>query len=113
MTTGELMTAEHAREWRDNGVDGNREEIARLCDTIIALHELLGAAARGELPRCEGWRADDDHATLATRATEGRPPLCDECFGRRRANGPDDDAWLDLPHAAALRAAMAAKGGAT
>lgn len=111
MSTGELMTAEEARAWRDDGVDGNRDEIARLCDTIIALHGLLGAAARGELPRC-----DDCGTRLATlRWADTSDCMCDECLRELRyeqtsaGESLDEAACVDLPHAAALRAAM---GGA-
>lgn len=103
MSDGELMTADEARAWRDDGVDGNHEEITRLCDTIIALHELLGAAARGELPRCRNCPA-----FAHVHIPGAREYRCDACF-----DAPNQDcdlsAWPDLPHAAALRAAM---GGA-
>lgn len=37
----EIMTADEARAWRDDGVDGTREEIARMADSIIALREII------------------------------------------------------------------------
>ncbi len=40
----DVMSAEEAQAWRDDGVDGNRDEIARLCDTIIALHQRAAGA---------------------------------------------------------------------
>lgn len=112
MSDGELMTADEARAWRDDGVDGNREEITRLCDTIIALHELLGAAARGELPRCECWCGC---SRLGTReaGSGAAGHLCDVCLTKHEhvANDRHERGdWRDLPHAAALRAAMG--GGA-
>ncbi len=36
-----IMSAEEAKAWRDDGVDGTREEIARMADTIIALHSAV------------------------------------------------------------------------
>ena len=65
----------------------------------LAAETLLGAAARGELPRCY---EDCDH--VATREWCDGGTGCDA-----HATG---EGWTDLPHAAALRAAMG-KGGAT
>lgn len=77
----------------------------------LAAEALLGAAARGELPRCR-WR--QWCGALATKRLGGEGDgfaVCDGCFGSRE-HEPNDAHWHDLPHAAALRAAMAAKGGA-
>ena len=52
----DVMSAEEAQAWRDDGVDGNREEIARLCDTIIALHARV---AESWLAGAEAARAVD------------------------------------------------------
>lgn len=67
---------------------------------------LLAAAARGELPRC-GWCVK----RLATRETTERDPQrwCDACDAADLAARPTV-ARRDLPHAAALRAAL---GGAS
>ena len=40
----DVMSAEEAQAWRDDGVVGNRDEIRRLCDTIIALHQRAAGA---------------------------------------------------------------------
>ena len=75
----------------------------------LAAEALLGAAARGELPRCGGCRA----LATAYLGGEGAIGRCDACFAREmRLGGVDPREWHALPHAAALRAAMA-KGGAT
>lgn len=78
---------------------------------LTQLHEtraLLAAAARGELPRCVtcGDR-------LALRQWEGTPDaVCDVCYVEGEAESlatgePYDPAGcVDLPYAAALRAAM-------
>lgn len=76
-----------------------------------ALLALLAAAACGELPRCDCWHGC---ARLAAQeATEGETAWsCDECLAKHEAVSNERDArggWRDLPHAAALRAAM---GGA-
>ena len=83
-----------------------------LAAEVASLRSLLGAAARGELPRCVtcGDR-------LATRRWEGDvvEEVCDECFASdvadARAEGEtiDTTACVDLPHATRLRAAI---GGA-
>ena len=78
----------------------------------LAAEALLGAAARGELPRCD---EDTDEARLATvRSADGSARhLCEACFTEAVTRGwTDRGVWRDLPHAAALRAAMA-MGGAT
>lgn len=68
----------------------------------------LAAAARGELPRCES--CGDRLATMET-ADGSAVPTCDPCFADDVAEwGADRAQWRDLPHAAALRAAMG--GGA-
>lgn len=36
-----LLTAEEAQAWRDDGVDGTREEIATMANTIIALYQRI------------------------------------------------------------------------
>lgn len=75
-----------------------------------ALLALLAAAACGELPRCDCWHGC---ARLAAQeATEGETAWsCDECLAKheRAADRRARAGWRDLPHAAALRAAM---GGA-
>lgn len=66
---------------------------------------LLAAAARGELPRCGCGRC----GRLATRSarTQAPAPICDECHVEDVRRGWTTDAeWRDLPHAAALRAAI-------
>ena len=77
----------------------------------LAAEALLGAAARGELPFCDrcGYRV----ATRRPRYPENTAiENCEHCVEDYVAGGSDPDGWRDLPHAAALRAAMA-KGGAT
>jgi hypothetical protein len=76
-----------------------------------ALRALLARAARGELPRC-----DDCGTRLATmRWSDTGDCMCDECLRALRrgfadaGEAFDEAARVDLPHAAALRAAM---GGA-
>ena len=78
----DVMSAEHAQAWRDDGVDGNRDEIARLCDTIIALHQraagawLAGAqaaraadvAALDRVGRAHAEGCEGDHCVFALRA---------------------------------------------
>ena len=80
-----------------------------LAAEVARVRSLLGAAARGELPRCGGCRA----LATAYLGGEGAIGRCDACFAREmRLGGVDPREWHALPHAAALRAAMA-KGGAT
>lgn len=75
----------------------------------LAAEALLGASARGELLRCGGCRA----LATAHLGGEGAIGRCDACFAREmRLGGVDPREWHALPHAAALRAALA-KGGAT
>ena len=77
----------------------------------LAAEALLGAAARGEVPFCDrcGYRV----ATRRPRYPENTAiENCEHCVEDYVAGGSDPDGWRDLPHAAALRAAMA-KGGAT
>jgi hypothetical protein len=72
-------------------------------DTIRAL---LGAAARGKLPRCECCSV-----RLATVdvLVGGTAPLCDTCLAiDAAAYDLTRDQWRDLPHADALRAAAKA-----
>jgi len=85
-----------------------REELEAERD---ALRSLLAAAARGELPRCDCWHGCSRIA--AQEATEGETAWsCDECLAKheRAADRRARAGWRDLPHAAALRAAMG--GGA-
>ena len=80
----------------------------------LAAEALLGAAARGELPRCECWCGCSRLGTHEA-GSGAKGYLCDGCLARYEpaANDRHDRGdWRDLPHAAALRAAMA-KGGAT
>ena len=80
----------------------------------LAAEALLGAAARGKLPRCV--TCGDQLATRHWPDTVD--DVCDVCFAeevaeaREDGNALDEAACADLPHAAALRAAMG-KGGAT
>lgn len=68
---------------------------------------LLAAAARGGLRTCEG--CGTRLATMET-ADGSAVPTCDRCLDDDVAEwGADRAQWRDLPHAAALRAAM---GGA-
>ena len=39
--SSEILSAEEARAWRDDGVDGTREEVTRMADTIIALYAII------------------------------------------------------------------------
>ena len=80
----------------------------------LAAEARLGAAARGKLPRCV--TCGDQLATRHWPDTVD--DVCDVCFaeegaeGREDGNALDEAACADHPHAAALRAAMATKGGA-
>lgn len=104
MSKGELMTVAYAEDLatRDDKIDS--DEATHCARTLVAVYALLGAAARGELPRCV--TCGDRLATV--HLPHGGEHLCDACF-----DAPNQDcdisAWPDLPHAAALRAAM---GGA-
>ena len=106
MSKGELMTVAYAEDLatRDDKIDS--DEATHCARTLVAVYALLGAAARGKLPRC-----DDCRALATVHLPHGGEHLCDACF-----DAPNQDcdisAWPDLPPAAALRAAMA-KGGAT
>jgi len=42
--SNEILSAEEARAWRDDGVDGTREEIARMADTILALYGMVNGS---------------------------------------------------------------------
>ena len=111
MSKGELMTVAYAEDLatRDDKIDS--DEATHCARTLVAVYALLGAAARGELPRCR-WR--QWCGALATKRLGGEGDgfaVCDGCFGSRE-HEPNDTHWHDLPHAAALRAAMG-KGGAT
>jgi hypothetical protein len=77
-----------------------------------AFRALLARAARGELPRC-----DDCGTRLATmRWSDTSDCMCDACLRELRhehtsvGESLDEAACVDLPHTAALRAAMG--GGA-
>lgn len=76
----------------------------------LAAEALLGAAARGDLPRCD---VPEDCGRLAV-ALVGDTAACDVCAPRWadywRASRGTEPVVADLPHAAALRAAMG--GGA-
>lgn len=68
---------------------------------------LLATAARGELPRC-----DCGNVGMRYAATKPSASVCDECHAADVSRGwvkTVGDGWPDLPHAAALRAAI---GGA-
>lgn len=82
----------------------------RLREEVARLRRLLAAAARGKLRRCEtcGER-------IATRRWRGTDvDVCDRCFAEDKRDAADgwetldEEACEDLPHAAALRAAMEA-----
>jgi len=88
--------AHAARVRAEAEVDGRGRDLAAAATDRDALRSLLAAAARGELPRCSRAAVCE---RLATREGNWRW-ACDE-----HGEGLDD-----LPHAAALRAAM---GGAT
>lgn len=106
-----LRAADEGRLPLDYAMRSGIERDAEHCLAIVELSDLLGAAARGELPRCR-WR--QWCGALATKRLGGEGDgfaVCDGCFGSRE-HEPNDAHWHDLPHAAALRAAMA-KGGAT
>ncbi len=82
-----------------------------LAAEVARVRSLLGAAARGELPRC-----DDCGTRLATLKWEDTgDAMCDECLRELRYEHTsagetlDEAACVDLPHAATLRAAI---GGA-
>lgn len=93
-TNDEVMSAEEARAWRDDGVDGNREEIAKLCDSVIALHDRLSSAdnvARVTKDTADELRRQRDEAReklaavtaeldearrLLAKATRGELPPC-------------------------------------
>lgn len=86
------------------------EELARAKGREMdALRAALGAAAAGELPRCE--TCGERLATRQWKATEDR--VCDRCFDEdakeARAEGEAFDAadCVDLPQAGVLRAALA------
>ena len=117
------VVAEHAaRVAAEVEADGLRRDLAAVArerdaaraevalwrgDETVAL---LGAVAAGKLPRCV--TCGDRLATMET-ADGSAVPTCDPCFADDVAEwGADRAQWRDLPHAAALRAAMA-KGGAT
>jgi|CXWK01.1.fsa_nt_gi hypothetical protein len=111
MSKGELMTVAYAEDLatRDDKIDS--DEATHCARTLVAVYALLGAAARGELPFCDrcGYRV----ATRRPRYPENTAiENCEHCVEDYVAGGSDPDGWRDLPHAAALRAAMA-KGGAT
>ena len=65
-TPDDVMTAEEAQAWRDDGVDGNRDEIRRLCDTIIALHQHRLTNLARALPGA-GQRRQQGHQQHANR----------------------------------------------
>ena len=95
-------TLDLVAQWSDGETTAAR--IGRLTAERDAFRAALALAATCDLPTC--GRCDN----LATRGAslEGRPPfavVCDECF----VSGSLGSAFVDLPHAAALRAAM---GGA-
>lgn len=76
----------------------------------LAAEALLGAAARGKLPRCSWCPALATCETIRGNLSR----WCDRCDADHpRPDGPADGNRRTLPHAAALRAAMATKGGAT
>ena len=105
-----LRAADEGRLPLDYAMRSGIERDAEHCLAIVELSDLLGAAARGELPRCA--TCGDRLATMET-ADGSAVPTCDPCFADDVAEwGADRAQWRDLPHAAALRAAMA-KGGAT
>ena len=91
-----------------------RAQLAQVTAERDALRRALAAAATGKMPRCEtcGDR-------LATRQWSGTPNdpcgVCDRCFREEQhseadvGNVLDEEACVDLPHAAVLRDAI---GGA-
>ena len=95
-----LRAADEGRLPLDYAMRAGIERDAEHCRAIVELSDLLGAAARGELPRCDEC---PQAATLYAATTAGEHYRCDAHAG--------GDSWETLPHAAALRAAMA-KGGA-
>lgn len=102
-------TLDLVAQWSDG--ETTVAKIGRLTQERDALRSLLAAAARGELPRCDCWHGCSRIA--AQEATEGETAWsCDECLAKheRAADRRARAGWRDLPHAAALRAAMG--GGA-
>lgn len=92
------------------------DEMHRRVDAAEAerddLSALLARAARGELPRCECWCGCSLLGTHEA-GSGAMGYLCDGCLAKHEpvANDRHDRGdWRDLPHAAALRAAMG--GGA-
>jgi hypothetical protein len=94
-TTNEVMSAEEAQAWRDDGVDGNREEIAKLCDSIIALHGMLARAEERARLHCAdanriGMRLGEANARKVSaemeadrlRAATSATVSCHACGGR-------------------------------
>ncbi len=39
--SNEILSAEEAQSWRDDGVEGTHEQVARMVDTILALYAML------------------------------------------------------------------------
>lgn len=116
----DVMSAEDARAWRDDGVDGDREEIARLCDTVIALHERVAAARRdgAEAMReaCAqlcvdraAWERGNDNLTgdADGHATEALDDLATTIRALPLPDGPDGDLRGRLAEAQRLLAAAA------
>jgi hypothetical protein len=89
----DVMSAEEAQAWRDDGVDGNRDEIARLCDTIIALHQradaawLAGARAARAADVAEVRRLADRHSAEVRRYYAETSTASEQWLAHARCEG--------------------------
>ena len=89
----DVMSAEEAQAWRDDGVDGNRDEIRRLCDTIIALHAradaawLAGARAARAVDVAEVRRLADRHSAEVRRYYAETSTASDQWLAHARCEG--------------------------
>lgn len=100
-----------ARRERDEAIAASREWAMKAGEATAERDEarrLLAAVALGKLRRCETC---GEH--LATRRWRGTSvDVCDRCFAEDKRDAADawetldEEACEDLPHAAALRAAM-------
>lgn len=75
MSDERIVSAEEAKAWRDDGVDGTRDEIAYMADSIIALHarvaELTERIARATETRDAAAQSFDALVARVWRAATG------------------------------------------
>lgn len=71
-----ILSAEEAQAWRDDGVDGTREEVARMVDTILALYAMINGSATPPTIKAARKHSHGKHGTFAVTLGDGEAHYC-------------------------------------